>query len=330
MILEDLARTRPRLGIATTRAIRDRTLPALDAVFLRQLRTAPDAADFSSAMDRIARYATVSIAKAVERAYVRHPEAHTCEIAIPALAFFFRTDPAFARQETPRVWRSLDDRDAVCDYGDSRGVFRSIAAAGMSPALEHAAIAALRGPDAAFAADAAAMLADAGSPRAEAALWEALQAWHDRWSGRKTVLYEEREKRLWDATLSEHLVEALFSAVAWRLDEADYRRLEALCLATCEGDILRLRRRQDATEAQVAAFDLTSAVRLPRYVVDGVQLKSRVQLQTKLLQFPRGTSFRWYAGDSAGETGWDPDGQDREFARVDRFLRAHGMSLHRR
>jgi hypothetical protein len=198
----------------------------------------------------------------------------------------------------------------------------------MSPALEDGAIAALRGPDAALAADAAAILAGAGSPRAEAPLWEALHAWHDRWAGRTTVLYEERLKRSWDATLSENLVEALFSAVAWRLDEADYRRLEALCLSTCEDDILG--RRQDAAEAEVAAFDLTSPARPPRYLVDGLQLKSRVQLHTKLLQFPRGTSFRWYAGDSAGETGWDPDGADREFARVDRFLRAHGMSLHRR
>ena len=326
IILDDLARSRPRLGIATTRLLPDRTMPALEAAFLRQLRTSRDAADFSAAMDRVERYATPSIATAVRQAYQRHAAAHTCGIAVPALAFFFRTEPAFARREVLLVWRALQGRDEVCEYVGARGLFRSIAEAGMSPALETAAVAALRDPDAALAADAAAMLADAGSVAAQAPLWQALQAWHDRWSGRTARLYEERQARSWDATLSENLVQALFSAVAWRLDDAGYRRLEALCLSACEDDILR--RRQDATEARISAFGLAPPARPPTYWVDGLLLKSRVQLRTKLLQFPRGTSFRWYA--DGAPTGWEPDGQDQEFARLDRFLRAHGMSLRRR
>jgi hypothetical protein len=94
IILADLARARPRFGIATTRVLPDRTLPALDRTLLAQLTTARGLNQSSRAMDRIARYASAAIAPRVEREYRRLAQRPTCAVAVPAVSYFFRTDPS--------------------------------------------------------------------------------------------------------------------------------------------------------------------------------------------------------------------------------------------
>jgi hypothetical protein len=181
IVRADLARPAdPRLGFETTRVLPDRTLPALDAVFLRQLRRAPNVVEFAAAMDRVERFASASIAKEVERAYVRQPQGRLWEIAVPAAAFFFRTDPAFARQELGRVWTSMQADDHRREKIAESGLFGSIAATRTSRALEDAALVALAGRDAVLAADAAGMLGTYGTARAESALWAAWDSVHRR------------------------------------------------------------------------------------------------------------------------------------------------------
>src|SRR6185436_18038982 len=137
----------------------------------------------------------------------------------------------------------LATSDSQCRYNGETGFLSSVAAAGMSPDVEDAAIAALAGPDWALAADAAKMLAAQGSARAEAPLWAALDAWHGRWVGQRARLFGElgKDESSWDAVVDGPLRGALSNAMAWRLDERDYARMLAICLTPrCEDDVERL------------------------------------------------------------------------------------------
>jgi hypothetical protein len=325
IILADLARPTPRFGIATTRVLPDPTLPALDSVFLAQLTAARDLRASSRAMDRIARYASAAVAPRVQREYLRQARRRTCEIAVPALAYLFSTDAAFAKQEMQTIWTRLGTSGSKCRYDGETGFLSSIAAAGMSSGLEDAAIVALAGPDWALAADAAKMLAADGSARAESPLWAALDAWHTRWTGQRAKLLEELSTGAsWDAALGGRLQDVLQRAVAWRLDDGDYVRLMARCPTLgCQEDIER--RKQDMPSPSVN-YSPMDGERRP-YSVDWIAVPVD-RLEAKLRQYPAGTTFHWF-GQSHGVTSeWFQD-FDAPFRRVERLLPT-GMHLSRK
>jgi hypothetical protein len=252
---------------------------------------------------------------------VRQRTRRACELAVPALSYFFRTDHAFARKEMLRVWNGRGIRNSECRYG----WLSSIAAIGMSSGLEEAAIAALAGSDAELAADAARMLEDEGSVRAESALWAALEAWHARWTGRQARLRDELLRgRSRDASLDDPLRVALMSAVAWRLDDPDYVRLISLCLSSdCKEEIERWQ--QDILTPSVSDFyPMPGKRRL--YRVDHVAVPVN-RLRAKLSQYPAGTTFPW-SGFSPWVTREWFDDVDTPFRQAESLLPA-GMRLSR-
>jgi hypothetical protein len=146
LILHDLARPRPRIPIEGLGILPDQFLARLNRLFLAQLGTADDDEAFAAAMDRIERYGTAVIARDVEVMYSQRLQPPTCAVAVPALAYFFRADPAFATPEPTRVWTTLGDTDSPCAADPRNGLFLSIAERGMTEALQDAAVAALDSP----------------------------------------------------------------------------------------------------------------------------------------------------------------------------------------
>ena len=322
IIRADLARARPRLGAATIRLLPEPALPAFDRIFLAQLTAARGFTESSRALDRIARYATAAIAPQVQQEYLRQRTRRACELAVPALSYFFRTDQAFARKEMHRVWNGRGPRHSEC----RSGWLSSIAAAGMSSGLEQAGIDALADPDADLAADAARMLAGQGSVRAESALWSALEAWHARWTSRPAKLRAALSTGgSRDAALGDRLQLALRAALAWRLDDRDYTRMIALCLTPdCKEDIERWQ--QDVLTPNISYdfYPMPGERRL--YRVDHVAVPVN-RLRAKLDQYPAGTTFQW-SGFSPWLTREWFDDFDAPFRRVESLLPA-GMRLSR-
>jgi hypothetical protein len=313
VLLDDLKRDRPRIPIEGARLLREQTLPSLERTFVRQLQRASDEDAFSAALDRIERYGTASIARDVRRAYDAHGNWRSCTTIVPALAYFFRVEPGVARDEFHDAWPNGTPDNPVClaqTRGD--GLFPSIAERRTSRALEDAAIAALDDPDAELAADATVMLADYGSPHAEPALWKALRA-----------------RAASNADLESRLVGALANGVGWRLADSGFDRLAALCSSEeCRRQVAD-QRPDNGSDLALRVYGPDPTTWQPSYIVGMTRVRTRAQLNAKLLQYPAGSAFAWNLSDPLFEAHsfWLPEEQQAEFMRVDRFLRAHGMSL---
>lgn len=331
IVLDDLASARPHLPIEGSGLLREPLLPSLDRAFLRQLRAARNPEQVDGALDRIERYASAAIAADVKAVYANRAQQPDCADAIPALAYFFRTDPAFAREQHRRVWTSFKERNSGCQADAPAGLLSLVAARRMTTALEDAAVAALDDQDAALAADAAAMLSSYGSIGAEYALWRAFEGWHRRWipSGPESFLplpWEWKSDGSLGMNLDSHLARALWEGIGWRLNDPDYDRMASLCLSeSCRRDVTDARREERGPE--ITAFGLGREKHQPGYTVGLVRLDTISQLETKVQQFPSGTTFTWHAMTSVGGAEWLPEEQAAEFVRIQGLLARRGMSL---
>lgn len=328
IILRDLAAPRPRLAIAVSGVLDDHTLPSLDAAFLSQLEAAEGRSEFAAAMDRIERYGSSAIAARVRRAYNSRRDAHECSIAIPALAFFFRTDPGFAAAEFDAVRRSSPQEPEHCRAEWRADLATSIAKRRYSPALETLAGALVSGDDAEAAVDAGEMLAQHGSPAAKALIARGLASWQSRWSVEQVRALEEADPATWESVLEERLADALARRRQWTLEVAEYARLNASCRTTGCRFVVESRQQQADldTHPYIVARDFSSDVpgSTVRYGIRGVAVTLQ-ELGTQLKFFPRGTTFRWH-GPTGGVALWDLE-QEADYRRLERALRGAGMSL---
>jgi hypothetical protein len=332
LVLEDLASARPRISIEGSRILREEFLPSFDRILLTQLRTAGSPGEFAAALDRIERYATATIAADVKTLYAKRAQPLVCADVIPALAYFFRTDPAFAREQHRRIWTLLNQRNTRCQADAATGLLSLVAERRMTNGLEEAAVAALDDQDVALTADAAAMLSTYGSSRAEDALWRAFETWHRRWI--PTVPQFSVPPFPWEwkpdgspgANLDTQWATALWEGVSWRLDDADYDRMASLCLSeSCRHGAASAR--SDQQRPQIMGLGPARQTRQPGYLVGLTRVIAISQLETKVQQFPSGTTFTWYATSNLGDEEWLPEERAAEFVDIQRLLARHGMSL---
>lgn len=329
IILRDLAAPEPRLPIAVSGVLADETLPSLNTAFLRRLEAADERPGFAAAMDRIERYGTVGIAARVREAYRARHDSRDCSIAIPALAFFLRTDPGFAAAEFDEVRRASPAAGEHCRTEWRADLLSSIATRRYVPALETLAGALLEGQDAEAAVSGAEVLAAHGSPAAKALIWRALASWQVRWSVQQVRALEEADPATWESVLEERLVRALLRAKHWALEPGEAARLAAACRTT--GCRLAVEPTHDVAadgrEPIISrGFDLDLSGRSGLYDIRGISAGLR-ELPAQLRFFPRGTTFRWLEA-IPGDPVWDLE-QDADYRRVERIVRRAGMSLER-
>lgn len=332
IILRDLRSSRPRLPLSISGRLTDDTLPAFDAVFLTQLETAEGRDQVAAAMDRIERYGSAAIAGRVRRAYTASVDAHECSIAIPALAYFFRTDPAFAAGEFDAIRRGTAPASEGCRAEWRVDLASLIAKRRPSPALDEVAGRLLLSDDAEAAVSAGEMLAEFGSPAARALIWRGLESWQRRWSAEQLRALASADPSTWESVLEERLVRALHIGKEWSLQAADYDRLAAGCRRwACRYAVKDLR---DEAVSWIG-YPLISRADGDRpsngreiYTVRGVEVPL-THLAAQLRFFPRGTAFSAYHHGRRADELWDVDLLAGHL-RLEKAVRRAGTSLEER
>jgi hypothetical protein len=174
----------------------------------------------------------------------------------------------------------------------------------MSAELEAAATAALDDSAQEVVSHAATVLGEYGSADTEKALWQRLEKWHD-----------PTQSRSEGVSAQEATEKALRSGRAWLSDPKKLKQLRDLCLTErCDAEVERLitNWNYDITVALSPFDDSEYDITVAHY-----ELKSFDSLKQKLLQFPKGTLFKWKKGDA------------REFQEIESYLEEHGMKLER-
>ena len=309
----------------------DRQLPQFERTFLESLESAHTPEDYTKAMDRIERFASARIVTRVRLAYERFKGARGCALAPAALAYFFRVAPGYARQEIANVMSEVYAGDR-CEAG----VLPAIASRRVVPALETMALVHLSDPNGWIVADAADMLKEYGSARAEAALWRALERWHDRWRGRTDKLERDHRSRSipWDEAVEDHLTRAIMGGTAWLVRDESQSRFASLCLTqSCKRSIEQEFDQPD-TDPRVYIHPPGLPLAEPTFFVHGhtyVPFFSRRAAHQWILMHPTGTTFAWQGSGSFGvDDVWLPGEEPRFFEETLSLVESRGMNLIRR
>lgn len=306
ILLADLARTRPLWSADVAGSVPDPSLPALDETFVRQLRSAENAAEFLEAMARVSRFASGAIARDVQAVLGSKPVDIVCKAAPPALAYFFRANPAIARTLLSTIERPAASPESCSEEWRGTALYDA-AEVRMSPALERTLVSRLLGTE--FDADAASLaLAWHGSPEAKSALLRALSVWRSRKDG------EEMERRL---------IVALEIGRSWRLTEEDAAALRADCLDQYGCAV----QSSDLTEEAKVWIELEPATHRLVYYVGRTLVRTEPQFAARLSLLPPRTVVRW-APPSFEKLlrAWDRD-LDRHLPAAAALAAAHGLSI---
>ncbi|HWB97256.1 MAG TPA: hypothetical protein VG672_11150, partial [Bryobacteraceae bacterium] len=215
----------------------------------------------------------------------------------PLLAYFFRIDPAYAA-ERRALARSSGWGGCSLSLAPNEDLL-------MSPALEKAAIDDLASPDPMAQRTAQSLLQNGGSAAAQQPLWEGFAR-----------LRGSRPAPMNQSMLEFGYVEALLKAAGWALTPPEVDRLMAACLTdNCRATVASERRA------------LQTPLRITMMTANGLYasvgpflLRSRRQLEEKIAQFPKGTSFVFERGY---EGTWFREQRSREIRRI---LDASGMT----
>lgn len=310
----------------------DGQLPQFERTFLDSLERAHTPEDYTRAMDRIERYASAGIVTRVRRAYERFKGARGCALAPGALAYFFRVTPGYARQEIGNVMSEVYAGDR-CETG----VLPAIASRRVVPALETVALVHLRDPNGWIVADAADMLQEYGSAKAEAALWGALKRWHDQWRDQTDKLERDQQQSNgipWAEAVEEYLTRAIMGGTAWLVTDESERRLASLCLTErCKESIQQEFEPRD-TDPHVYIHPPSLPLAEPTFFVHGatyVSFLSRTAVHQWILMHPTGTTFVWEgSGVFDVDNVWLPAEEERFFEETRSLVESRGMNLIRR
>jgi len=210
LILEDMLRKQPLFGFQVLAALPDQTLPSIESSLMDNLERTGD----WIGRELIARYGSKAILPRVKALSARAPSA--CD---PTLnAYFLRVDPEFGEAKI---------RQAQTEAAGSRCqalIISQTARYYAGPEWEKIAIEALQDPLVGVKMDAARALGQRGSSAAKEPLFRAFEYWRDWWKNRPAEMNEENRY------FERELARALATGKAWKLQKAEFSRLEALCL----------------------------------------------------------------------------------------------------
>lgn len=318
LILAEICREQPRVGIEVLSLLPEETLPELDDLLTSHLeeprKKGWGIAGIHSAL--LERYATPEVLPRVKALVATDPPMSPNEMGVPLLAYFLRAEPAYGALLVLRA------ATAPCGIAFCyRTLLTEVGRLHASPTLDAVAIALLDHEDRSVAADAARLLGENGSPAARKALWERFGRWCEQWKDREADLRYRSDGYPFPAEveLERALKEALTNAKSWVLAPEDLAVLRSFCVTrNCLQELESLKRNWPSV-IPIERGDYDGRV----WRVGNFMLNSRPALKDKLAQFPSGTKFLWRAGDlQEGEN-------ERLFFELRDLIETHGSSLTR-
>jgi len=314
-IRQEMRSPRPRVGLEVLGALSDATLPDLEKILITNLEKSRSDADDALYSGLVARYATERVLPRVRKLYTDWQE-WTCPAQAALLAYFLRVEP---RTGTALVREALAERNAMECH---RSLLGEVAKWGVQSALEPVAVAQLNAPDAGAASDAATVLGRYSSaPETKSLLWGRLKTWNKHWKGRESELRLLRAGSNgvpMAADLQLALVRALVHAPGWLVDKPQLQQIQSLLLTS------DARREMDAVMRE-----WNDKIRITykpgvteQWHVAQYQSDSLAALQTKLAQFPKGTTFLWDDASGAPDARVEP-----VYTRVKALVEKQGMKI---
>ncbi|HEX8070539.1 MAG TPA: hypothetical protein VF546_11340 [Pyrinomonadaceae bacterium] len=323
LILREIRRPAPGVGIEALGVLPDETLPEVDALVLEELGRAlrsdePDAdapapydTDLLAAL--VERYASAAVLAPVRAAYEERIGRMPCQPQNYLLAYFLRVEPAYGAQ---LVERALGAR---AETGCFRMVLTELGKRPLAPELERVLVSALDDKESEIVTQAAQLLGVRGSAGAEAALWQRLTRLHADWHERAEELDDERNMMASPAQTELALARALGTGTNWLADRERLTRLRQLCVGQeCRREVeAYLERARPALAVNLdAATGTIISLAVAQY-----EFASWAALKDKLAQFPPGTTFTWAVFNG------DPHTEARAFADLKTYLEPRGLRL---
>ena len=319
LILEEIRRPKPRVNQQALDSLPDKTLPELDTVLLSSFEDAlqTGSSDKDVIGELIERYATDEILSRMQALYdARVAGKWECRTQAALLAYFLRVAPAAGGEYLSKALAARGEGFSRC-YIDT---LKSVARQHMAPEIADVAAAALDDEDSQVVSQAASVLAEYGSADAEKALWRRLEKWHE--VNRSKQLNAEKISHDQEA-IESALREALTGSHGWLSDPEKLKRVRDLCLS---------KTRRDEVDAMLSNWNYLIYIHFNSHGDDTLtisvancQFRSLDSLKAKLLQFPKGTEFKFKTWPTRG----DRSRSEEVFQQIENFLTEHGMSLKR-
>jgi len=264
-VIAELQRPNPRFGERFLGFLPDKTLPQVEAALALHLLAATDAETQVNLAELLHRYATAAVLPAV-LPFFSGPR--VCEADNSVLAYVLKVDPATAR---PLIQSALAGRRPEdCPL---------LSGLDPSPFLEEMALGRLNDSSERVTMDAAWYLSRMGSSAAEPFLLARYEA-----SIRNTNLTPD------EMNFAASLVEALAQGQAWLYDAAKLRSNADRAPA---GPVRQRWEQQLRAWSTGEIFVSVESNTPGRYDVAQYRYLTLDELKQKLVQFPKGTKFRW-------------------------------------
>ena len=320
LILAEIRRPKLRVNEDVLRSLPDETLPELSTVLLANLEEARSNGNWyiDSISELIERYATDEIVSRVRAVYESQDAGKwDCRTQAALLAYFARVAPSTVGAYLNKALAAKDRGYAGCFHR----VLKDVADLHMSAEVEEVATAALDNADSEVVSQAASVLAEYGSADAEKALWRRLEKWNEEATQTRTAEAGEQKLSADQEKIEKALRQALTSGQAWLSEPEKLKRVRDLCLTENS---------RDEVDRMITGWDPQIYVAFNSYGdepstigVTNHELKSLNALKKKLLQFPKGTVFKFKTTVSRG----DESKADEVFQQLKSYLEEHGMKL---
>ncbi|HEX7330776.1 MAG TPA: hypothetical protein VF290_04705 [Pyrinomonadaceae bacterium] len=318
LILEEIRRPNLRVNQKVLQRLPDETLPELNSVLISNFENARQkgSSEGDEISELIERYATDEILPRVQAVYdARGVGKFECRPQTALLAYFLRVAPSVGGEYLNKALAARGEGFTQC-YKD---LLNGVAMLHMSAEVEEVATAALDDEDALVVSQAAGVLAEYGSAEAETALWRRMEKWHEVNRSKETVEELGNDQVAIEAALRE----ALTSGHAWLSDIEKLKRLRDLCLTGT--------RRKEVDE-MIRGWNNRIYVTVKSFSDDAINFhiansdhKSLDSLKAKLLQFPKGSVFKF----NTAPRHFDEDQSEEIFQQIKNFLKDHGMNVER-
>jgi hypothetical protein len=283
LILEEMGKDHPRVNFQTLSLLPDETLAEVDALIEEQAGN--DSSDLELLLQLAERYASSAVAAKLKATYEEKIGRLACLPQEALLSYFVRVDPDSA---LGFVEKALASRKATGCY---QTVLSHIASKHRSAELDRIAIATLDDSDVELVRDAVDTLGRYGSKEARDPLFHRFERWHEIWDGRQKELAEQQRDDILHAQVrvEEALLRALTNSPAWLADEEMVTKLRSLCVSrscTSEADSILKQLGPNIT----IFFEMRNS-KVAHTSIGQYNSLSWDQLKTKVIQYPKGTTF---------------------------------------